>query len=380
VRNSVKATIDAYDGTIKFYVVDTKDPIIRTYRKAFPQLFSDVSAMPAELRQHWRYPEDLFNAQTEQYALYHITDPVQYFNKQDIWDIAPAPEQATAAAVTTPQQGGNNGGRNTTLAATGDASDPLYLTLQLPNLPGAHRQEFTLQRSFTPRRQGGILSSFIFARTDGDNYGQLVVYSVADASAPSGAKAATAIESDQFISSQFTLLGQAGSKVERGAVQLIPIGDAVLYVRPIWVTGQGPQPYPRFRFLAGVAGDRAVLGCDVTDAVNALLSGDQTRLQKLGTSACGRPETTTPGGPPPLDGTTTTTTPSTTPGTGTQPAGNATVDQLLADAKREFQAADAALARGDLGEFQRHVKRAQDDVDRATALRAGSSSTTTTRP
>ncbi|HMC67555.1 MAG TPA: UPF0182 family protein, partial [Mycobacteriales bacterium] len=137
VRNSVKATIDAYDGTIKFYVVDTTDPIIRTYRKAFPQLFSDVSEMPPGLREHWRYPEDLFSAQTEQYALYHITDPVQYFNKQDIWDIAPAPEQGTTASVTTPAQGGNNGGRNTTLAATGNASDPLYLTLQLPGLSTA---------------------------------------------------------------------------------------------------------------------------------------------------------------------------------------------------------------------------------------------------
>ena len=132
VRNSVKATVDAYDGTIKFYVVDPSDPIIRTYRKAFPELFSDVSAMPPGLRDHLRYPEDLFNAQTEQYALYHITDPVQYFNKQDIWDIAPTPEQGTTAAVTTPPQGGNNGGRNTTLAASGRRERPA-----LPHAPVA---------------------------------------------------------------------------------------------------------------------------------------------------------------------------------------------------------------------------------------------------
>ncbi len=380
VRNSVKATVDAYDGTIKFYVVDPTDPIIRTYRKAFPQLFSDVSQMPPGLREHWRYPEDLFNAQTEQYALYHITDPVQYFNKQDIWDIAPAPEQGTTAAVTTPVQGGNNGGRNTTLAASGDASDPLYLTLQLPGLPDAPRQEFTLQRSFTPRRKGGILSSFIFARSDGDHYGQLVVYSVSDSSAPSSAKAATAIESDQFISSQFTLLGQAGSKVERGAVQLIPIGNAVLYVRPIWVTGQGPQPYPRFRFLAAVAGDRAVLGCDVTDAITALLSGGQTRLQQSGASACGRPDITNPGNenPPPGGTTTTTTTPATTPGTGTQPPSNASALELLAAAQREGTLAKQALAAGNLGAYQEHNTRALDYVARAAAKLGASSTTTTT--
>lgn len=376
VRNSVKATIDAYDGTIKFYVVDPADPIIRTYRKAFPQLFSDVSQMPPGLRDHWRYPEDLFSAQTEQYALYHITDPVQYFNKQDIWDIAPAPDQGTTAAVTTPAQAGNNGGRNTTLAASGNASNPLYLTLQLPGLSTTvpPPQEFTLERSFTPRRKGGILSSFIFARTDGANYGQLVVYLVPNSQAPSPAKAATAIESDQFISSQFTLLGQAGSKVERGEVQLLPIGSAVLYVRPIWVTGQGPQPYPRFRFLAAVAGDRAVLGCDVTDDVTALLSGGQTRLQQLGSAACGRPEITTP--PPAGGSTTTTTTPTTTPGTVTPPPSNATVNELLVAAQHEFDLANQALAQRNLAAYQQHEDQGRAYV--AQALRASGASPTTT--
>ena len=91
VRNSVKVTVDAYDGTMRFYVVDSSDPIIRAYRKAFPDLFTDGSKVPKALREHFRYPEDLFTAQTQQYALYHITDPVQYFNKQDIWDVVPTP-------------------------------------------------------------------------------------------------------------------------------------------------------------------------------------------------------------------------------------------------------------------------------------------------
>ena len=90
VRNSVKATVDAYDGTIHFYVVDPKDPIIRTYRKAFPDLFEDVSAMPAGLQDHWRYPVDLFDTQTEQYTQYHMTDPQQFFQKAALWDVARA--------------------------------------------------------------------------------------------------------------------------------------------------------------------------------------------------------------------------------------------------------------------------------------------------
>jgi len=203
VRNSVKATVDAYDGTVSFYIVDKTDPIINTYRKAFPGMFQDATAMPAGLRDHWRYPEDIFDTQTEQYTQYHITDPVQFYNKQNIWDIAPSPE-ASAVTATSAAVSGNNGGRNNTLAASGDPIQSLYLTMQLPGQTG---QEFVLQREFVPRRAAN-LSAFIFARTDGENYGKLVVYSVADSTAPSPAQAATAILSDQFISSQFTLLNQ----------------------------------------------------------------------------------------------------------------------------------------------------------------------------
>ena len=112
----MKATVDAYDGTVHFYVVDPTDPIIQTYRKAFPELFEDIDRCRPDLRAHLRYPEDIFSAQTEQYALYHITDPVQYFNKQAIWDVAPSPDASSAAPVASAVANGNNGGRNTTLA------------------------------------------------------------------------------------------------------------------------------------------------------------------------------------------------------------------------------------------------------------------------
>jgi uncharacterized membrane protein (UPF0182 family) len=244
-------------------------------------------------------------------------------------------------------------------------------------LPGETHQEFVLQRSFTPRRKSGILSSFVVARNDGDNYGKLIVYNVADASAPSGFKAASAIESDQFISSQFTLLGQGGSDVEKGNVQLIPIGDAVLYVRPIWITGQGTQPYPRYRFTAAVIGDRAVLGYDVQDAITALVTNTPTRLQR--DVQGGRSITAiVPGGSTDGNGATSTTT--TTAPSGTQPPSNATAAQLLAEADAQFRAADAALAAGKLGEYQAHISQAQTDVRRAAALLAGGSTSTTTKP
>jgi uncharacterized membrane protein (UPF0182 family) len=375
VRNSVKVTVDAYDGTVHFYVVDNTDPIIKTYRKAFPELFQDISTMPADLRAHMRYPEDVFSAQTEQYALYHITDPVQYFNKQAIWDVAPSPDTSSAAPVASAVVNGNNGGRNTTLAASGSPIDPLYLTMALPPEAGkpAPEQQFLLERSFTPRLKGGILSAFVFAQSDGNNYGKLVLYEVPNTSAPSPGQAATLIQSDQFISSQFTLLGSQGSRVIQGNVQLIPIGNTIMYVRPVWILGEGNTTFPRYLAVAAAVGNRAVLGRDMNDAVTALVTGNDTQLQLSG-GVKGTGGTSSPTG----TGTTTTTT---TPNTGppvSVPA-NASATQLLAQAQTEFQQADQALAAGNLGSYQAHEKAGRADVQ-AAVTKLGSTATTTTIP
>ena len=118
------------------------------------------------------------------------------------------------------------------------------------------------------------MSAFVFAQSDGDNYGKLVVYEVPNTSAPSPGQAATLIQSDQFISSQFTLLGSSGSRVIQGNVQLIPIGDAIMYVRPVWILGEGSSTFPRYKFVAAAVGQRAVLGFDMNDAVTALVTGN----------------------------------------------------------------------------------------------------------
>jgi uncharacterized membrane protein (UPF0182 family) len=378
VRNSVKVTVDAFDGTVKFYVFDGTDPIINTYSKAFPGMFLDKKAMPSDLRAHVRYPEDIFSAQTEQYALYHITDPVQYFNKQAIWDVAPSPDTSSAAAVAAAVQSGNNGGRNTTLPATGSPIDPLYLTMALPQEQGKPPtdQQFVLQRSFTPRSKGAILSAFMFAESDGDNYGKLVLYQVPNPNAPSPGQAASLIQSDQFISSQFTLLGTQGSRVITGNVQLIPVGTAIVYVRPVWILGSGSATFPRYLGVAAALGSRAVLGYNMQDATQALLSGGQTQLQiqvqrgvSIGSAqnnriASGSATTTTtvPGGPPV-----------------TNPPANGSVNSLLLAAQREFAAANAALVQGDLAGYQAHNKAAQADVAAAIA-KSGGTGTPTTAP
>jgi uncharacterized membrane protein (UPF0182 family) len=220
------------------------------------------------------------------------------------------------------------------------------------------------------------------ALNDGDNYGKLALFTVADASAPSSAKAASAIESDQFISSQFTLLGQGGSSVERGSVQLIPVGNAVLYIRPIWITGgqNASQEYPRYRFIAAVAGDNAVLGYNVKDAVTALLTGNETQLQKDVQGGRSITNIVPPAGN--ASSTTTTTVPSGAPVTA--PPTNATATQLLSSAQQEFDAADAALQANppDFAAYEEHIRAAKADVVAASgkiaAERSPSAPSTTT--
>jgi hypothetical protein len=389
VRNSVKATVDAYDGTIHFYIVDPSDPIIRTYQKAFPDLFVPASSMPQGLQAHLRYPQDIFDAQTQQYALYHMTNPLQFFQKAALWDVAPSPDVSDAAATagTVAPVGGNNGGRSSTLSGSGNPIDPLYLMMQLP---GATSQQFVLERPFVPISKDNQLSSFLIAGNDPGpsgtpgSYGQLTLYEVPDQSlAPSPARAASLIEADPNISKIFSLLDQHGSTVLRGAAQLIPIDDSIFYVRPIYVEGTtSSQPLPRWNYVAVTYGENAVLDTSVTDAVDNLLAGTipaaETSVLNGGTGNSG---TTTPITTP----TTSTSTPSTTPIT--PPHKGETVAQLLAQAEQLTIKSNQDLAAQNLAGYAQDIKEQQILIAQANQLAlsgappptsSGPTSTTTT--
>jgi uncharacterized membrane protein (UPF0182 family) len=376
VRNSVKATVDAYDGTIRYYVVDPSDPIIRTYRKAFPDLFSDVDEMPEGLRDHWRYPVDIFNTQTEQYTQYHMTDPQQFFQKATLWDIAPSPGTAEAtAASTVPAANGQDGGRNTTLSSSGVPIDPLYLMMQPPDGKG---QEFVLQRPFVPRRKANQLSAFLMAGSDGDNYGKLTLYEVPDNSAaPSPVRASSLIEADPNISRTFSLLDQRGSQVVRGAAQLIPVGDTIFYVRPIYIegsqTGSSSRPLPRWNYVAVTYGEEAVLDTSVSSAVKNLIAGTIPQAERDALN--GNVENPPDEEPP----TTTPTTPDTTPDTSPP---NASVEDLVRALATASQRADDALAAGDLTEWAKQIEIMKRLIAEANLALPpeGSGSTTTTTP
>ena len=383
VRNSVKATVDAYDGTIHFYVVDPSDPIIRTYEKAFPDLFLPASAMPAGLNAHLRYPQDIFDAQTQQYALYHMTNPLQFFQKAALWDVAPSPDATDTGDTAGPatQVGGNNGGRNSTLAGSGNPIDPLYLMMQLP---GQSSQQFVLERPFVPISKDNQLSSFLVAGNDPGSYGKLTLYDVPSQSlAPSPTRAASLIEADPNISKIFSLLDQHGSTVLQGDAQLIPIDNSIFYVRPIYVEGTSSQPLPRWDFVAVTYGESAVLDTSVTDAVSNLLAGTipAAETQVLNGNGTSSPSSvTTP--------TTTTTTPTTTPII--VPGKGATVAQLLAEADQLTAKANQDLANQNLEGYAADIKQQQALIAEASQLASGhpstppssasTSTTTTTTP
>lgn len=376
VRNSVKATVDAYDGTVRFYVLDgVDDPIIEAYRKAFPELFSEQDDMPDGLREHWRYPEDLFRAQTEHFTLYHMTDVETFFRKLRIWDIAPAPEAEPAAqpAPTTTARG-NDGGRNTTLAATDRPIAPLYLTMQLPGESG---QEFVLTRPFVPRGKANQLASFMVARSDPEHYGELVVYQIPeDKTAPSPARAASTINTDELIGEQFTLLERRDADVQPGSVQLLPLGNSIVYIRPIYVRTSTEGAYPRLRFAAVAYGDQAVLTNfnpergdtsslrTLEEAIEALITGD------IPDAPVEEPPTEPPVEEPPAE--------EEPPPAEPLPS---TVEELLAQAAELLARADEVQGE-DLGEYQRLVEEARQLVEEASRLASGggspAASTTTT--
>jgi uncharacterized membrane protein (UPF0182 family) len=375
VRNSVKAVVDAYDGEISFYVVDEQDPIIEAWSRAFPELFAPMSDMPAGLESHFRYPEDLFKAQTEQFAIYHIQDPRQFYNKEDIWDVAPQPisgatvTDATVPSGPTSSVAGNNGGRNDTLAGTGDPINPLYQTMQLPE--ESNGQEFMLVRSYVPIQTNNQLSAFMVAKSDPGAYGQLIVYRTrANQEAPSPTQIATQIDSDPDISEQFTLLDARGSRVIRGDIQLIPVENSIIWARPIYVQGQGASSFPRFRFLVVSYGRTSVLAADIDDGLAQIFEGAPPRvdLEDSGTDP--------PDGSGDDNGTTTTTTsPPTTPTT--QPELPDDVEELLEIADEAFADAEAALQDGDLVTWAQRLEEAQEAVAEARRLSSESASTTT---
>ena len=213
IRNAVKVTIDAYHGTTNVYLADGADPIAATYSRMFPGLFKPMAEMPASLREHVRYPEDIFAVQAAVYATYHMTQPGAFYNREDQWEV-PVIEDARDAA----------------------AMQPYYTIMRLP---GETEPEFIQMLPFTPRAKDN-LAAWLAARSDGEHYGKLQVFQFPKQKVIFGPRQVVArINQDQTISPQVTLWNQQGSAVIWGTLMVIPVEESLIYVRPLYLRASG---------------------------------------------------------------------------------------------------------------------------------------------
>src|SRR5581483_6789970 len=248
------------------------DPIIKAYRKAFPNLFTDRSKMPAGLVDHLRYPEDMFRVQTDRFADYHVTDPGTFYQNTRQWAVAQDPgsgvlelsTQTTAPPAPAP-------GRP---VATGPSKrarmDPYYLLMKLP---GESKETFLILEPFVPVGAGGNelsnLSAFMVAKSDPADYGRLEAYSMPLGEVVRGPDQINAIiNTTPDISSRLTLLNHQGSQIIQGNMLVIPIEQSLLYIRPLYIQGSGATKLPEFKFVVVVYGGRAVIGASLPDALS----------------------------------------------------------------------------------------------------------------
>jgi uncharacterized protein len=251
MRNSVKVVIDAYDGTTTFYVFDAEDPIIATYRRIFPSLFKDATIMPPGLRNHVRYPELLLKLQADVYGLYHMTDPEVFYNREDLWTVAT-------------EVGLSEGGEQ--------ATQPMQPNFVLMKLPGETGVEFVEILPFTPANRNNLIG-WIAGRSDGAQYGTLVVYNFPKTKLVDGPLQIEArIDQNAQLSGQLTLWNQQGSHVRRGALLVIPCGRALLYAEPIYLQAER-SPMPELRLVVLALQDRLAYGPTFESAMEALFGG-----------------------------------------------------------------------------------------------------------
>ncbi|MEZ5239574.1 MAG: UPF0182 family protein [Microthrixaceae bacterium] len=364
VRNSVKAVVNAYDGTVTLYLSDTlygeEDPIIRAYADAFPDLYTET--IPDDLKQHLRYPELLFKIQTEAWGSYHQSNPSTFFNNSDQWNIAqdpPSDARASQAAATTSPDG---------QVQDFARIDPYFQMLQVtPD----REPEFLLTRPFvlaSANDSGRNLAAIMIASNSPDSYGRLEEIVIQAADEP-GAEATTnrvdgtlqaaeRIATYQPVSEYQTLVGSNGSSVEFGNLLILPFENSLLYLRPIYAR-QSTSGLNTLQRIAVTSGGSVGFGPDIQSAMDDLLDGDDsgpvdqpdTPAVDEGDSGSGDGEQ---GGTDGSDS-----------GSGGSVGSNP--EELLAEADRLFQQADAALRDGDLGRYQELVADARTRVEEAAA-------------
>jgi hypothetical protein len=268
IRNSVKVTIDAYHGTVNLYIIDPDDPLIRMYQRAFPDLFQDILKMPADLRDHIRYPIGLYSTQAQQYLRYHIDDAQVFFNQAEQWALP----------------------TETRFGKTGVEVTPSYLMLQLPEQTSL---EFVLLLPLTPAGEKKNLVAWLAARNDAPHYGELLAFQLPEDRQIDGPSQVEArIENDQSVSQQFTLWDGAGSRIIRGQLLAIPLADAesytILYVEPLYLQSSG-LAFPELKKVILATDNNLIMADTLGEGIDILLGkqAGQAQASEDGNSGVG---------------------------------------------------------------------------------------------
>ena len=248
IRNSVKAVVDVYNGSVQLYVMDPKDPVLSAYRKAFPDAFRDLADMPTDLKKHLRYPEDLFSIQADLYRTYHMTDPQVFYNQEDLWGI--------------PQE---------KYAGSSIQLEPYYILMRLP---GTRELQYLLMMPFTPQNRDNMIA-WMAAECDFPQYGHLIVYQLPKKRLTMGPIQIEAmIDQNTRISEQLSLWDQKGSRVIRGNLIVIPIHNSFLYVEPVYLIAEGIN-IPQLKRIIIIHGDKVVMETTVEKALAVIFGTAQ---------------------------------------------------------------------------------------------------------
>ena len=256
IRNSIKAVVDAYDGSVAFYASDADDPILRTYAKIFPGVFKKLSDMPVELQQHVRYPPGMLSIQARMYRAYHMQDPQVFYNKEDLWAV---PRKDMKGAD--------------------QEMEPYYTIMRLP---GEKQEEFILLLPFTPRNKDNM-SAWMAARCDAPNYGKVIVYNFPKQKLVYGPRQIEArIDQDTEISKQLSLWNQGGSQVIRGSLLAIPIEKSILYVESLYLAAEKSQ-LPELKRVIVAFGNAIAMEENLELALQRIFGGELMREKELST-------------------------------------------------------------------------------------------------
>lgn len=320
IRNSVKVVVDAYNGTVRLYVMDDKDPVLKTYRKIFPNLFTPLAKMPESLKSHLRYPEDLFIIQARIYAKYHMKDPSVFYNREDLWSF--------------PQE---------IFESSRQEMDPYYL---ITRLPGEDLDKFLLFLPFTPFNKNNMIA-WLSASSDFPDYGRLLVFKFPKQKLVFGPmQIETRIEQDAEISQQLSLWRQRGSQVIRGNLLVIPVKDSLLYVEPLYLQAEESQ-FPELKRVLVVHRTKIAMEENLEKAL-AVVFGQEDATPPIEAVAETPPAETGAETPPPADET--------------------ELQSLAREASESFERAQEHQQKGDWAAYGEELEKLEEILGRLSAL------------